>query len=234
MNAERPIGPAVDPTPRPRPQPVTLTGRYCVLEPLDQRHVPELWKAAATGTRAGDESWDYLGYGPFEDEAAMAATVSALANQPDAVAWAVRPLATGVASGWLTLMDIQQGHAAIELGNVWFAPVMQHTSAAREAIFMLLRLAADDLGYRRLVWKCNAFNAASRRAALSLGFTYEGELRAHYVVKGRRRDTSMFSIVAEEWPPCREALQAWLDPANFDDQGKPRASLASLRRPVTA
>ncbi len=131
-------------------------------------------------------------------------------------------------------MDIQPANAAIELGNVWFAPVMQRTRAAREAIFMLLRLAADDLGYRRLVWKCNALNAPSRRAALSLGFTFEGILRAHYVVKGRRRDTAMFSIAGEEWGPCRDALLAWLAPGNFDAEGNALASLASLRRAPAA
>lgn len=232
MSSARPVGPQVDPAPRPLPSRVAIRGAYCVLEPLHPRHADELWQATRHGTAEGDESWDYLGYGPFSSQAALAAQVAVLASQFDAVAWAVRPVATGVASGWLTLMDIQPWHAAIELGNIWFSPAMQRTRAAREAIFLLLRLAADDLGYRRLVWKCNAHNAPSRRAAESLGFTFEGILRAHHVVKGRRRDTAMFSITAEEWGRCRDALLAWLDPANFDAQGNARAALASLRSPA--
>ena len=143
--------------------------------------------------------------------------------------WAVRPVATGVVSGWLSLMDMQPGHAAIELGNIWFAPRMQRTRAATEAMFLLLRLAADELGYRRLVWKCHALNAPSRRAAERLGFRFEGILRAHYTAKGRRRDTAMFSILADEWPACRDALTRWLDPANFAADGTALAGLASLR-----
>ena len=132
-------------------------------------------------------------------------------------------------SGWLTLMEIQPKNAAIELGHIWFAPRMQRTRAATEAMFLLLRLAADELGYRRLVWKCNALNAPSRRAADRLGFRYEGTLRAHMVVKGRLRDTAFFSIVGDEWPSRRDALAQWLAPENFAPNGTARQSLAALR-----
>ena len=128
-----------------------------------------------------------------------------LAAMHDPMLWAVRPVTTGVASGWLALMDIQPKNASIELGNIWFGPRMQRTRAATEAIFLMLKLAADDLGYRRLVWKCNALNAPSKRAAERLGFSYEGRHRMHMVVKGRQRDTDWYSIVGDEWPRCRDA-----------------------------
>ncbi len=220
-----PIGPAVDATPRPLPARVRLSGREVELEPLHVRHAPELWQAA----QGADASWTYLGYGPFATEAEMRRHVGSFAATHDPMAWAVRPVATGAVSGWLTLMDIQPGNAAIELGHIWFAPRMQRTRAATEAMFLLLRLAADELGYRRLVWKCNALNEPSRRAALRLGFQYEGLLRATNVVKGRSRDTAYFSILADEWPRCRDALAAWLDPANFAADGTALRGLASLR-----
>ena len=223
----RPLGPAVDATPRPLPARVPVRGRFAVLEPLHVRHAPELWDAAQDA--AGPESWDYMGYGPFATPAAMAAQVADFAAQHDPLAWAVRPVATGVVSGWLTLMDIQPRNAAIEIGNIWFAPRMQRTRAATEAMFLLMRLAMDELGYRRLVWKCNALNAPSRRAADRLGFTYEGTLRAHLVVKGRRRDTAFFSILADEWPRCRDAVLAWLDDANATPDGTTRRGLAEIR-----
>ena len=229
MSEPYPVGELVDTAPRPLPVRTRIRGSHVELEPLHPRHVPELWQAAQAGTAAGDASFAYLGYGPFADAAGLVAQVAEMASQHDPLAWAVRPVATGVVTGWLTLMDIQPRNAVIELGNIWFAPPLQRTRAATEAMFLLLRMAADELGYRRLVWKCNALNAPSRRAALRLGFTFEGVLRSHMVVKGRNRDTAYYSILPPEWPPARDALLGWLDPANFAPDGTARRGLAEIR-----
>jgi RimJ/RimL family protein N-acetyltransferase len=226
---DRPTGPLVDATPRPLPARVPHLGRAVALEPLNVGHVPELWQAAAAGTPEGEASWIYMGYGPFASEAALRSFVGGFATSHDPMAWAVRPHASGTADGWLTLMDIQPGNAAIELGNIWFGPKMQRSRAATEAMFLLMDHAMGVLGYRRLLWKCNALNAPSRRAAARLGFTYEGELRAHMVVKGCRRDSSYFSILADEWPARRQAILAWLDEANFDTAGRARLPLGAAR-----
>ena len=217
-----PIGPLVDSTPRPLPARIRLRGVHVELEPLHTRHAAELWDAAQG---AGD-SWSYMGYGPFASRAEMTAFVAGFASTHDPMAWAVRPVATGVVSGWLTLMEIQPKNAAIELGHIWFAPRMQRTRAATEAMFLLLRLAADELGYRRLVWKCNDLNAPSRRAAARLGFTYDGTLRCDLIVKGRQRSTAYFSLLAGEWPEARDRMLAWLAPENFAPDG---TALTSLR-----
>jgi RimJ/RimL family protein N-acetyltransferase len=66
-----------------------------------------------------------------------------------------------------------------------------------------MRHVMDELGYRRLEWKCDALNAASRRAALRLGFTFEGIFRQHMVVKGRNRDTAWYAILDKDWPRLR-------------------------------
>jgi RimJ/RimL family protein N-acetyltransferase len=220
-----PLGPEVDTTPRPLPVRARISGRYVTLEPLHPRHVADLWRSA----QGADPSWAYVPYGPFASQDAMGRLVGDLAAMHDPMVWAARPIATGMVSGWLALRDIQPRNAAIELGNVWFAPVMQRTRAATEALFLLLRLAADDLGYRRLAWKCSALNEQSRRAAERLGFRYEGRLRAHMVVKGRLRDTEWFSIVGDEWPRCRDAILAWLDPTNFAPDGTALRPLSELR-----
>jgi RimJ/RimL family protein N-acetyltransferase len=225
MPVDLPLGELVDSLPRPLPARIRLQGRDVVLEPLHVRHAPELWDAA----RDAGDGWTYMGYGPFLDIDAMIRHVAAFAATHDPAAWAIRPVSTGIVSGWLTLMEIEPANAAIELGNIWFAPRMQRTRAGTEAMLLLLRLAADDLGYRRLVWKCNALNAASRRAADRLGFTYEGTLRGHKIVKGRSRDTAYYSILANEWPVRRDAMIAWLDPSNFGPDGTARRSLASMR-----
>jgi RimJ/RimL family protein N-acetyltransferase len=220
-----PLGPEVDATPRALPARTPIRGQYVALEPLHRRHAEELWHAA----QGADESWAYLGSGPFPSGAAMARYLADVAAVHEPMFWAVRPIATGVASGWLALADIQPRNAAIELGNIWFSPAMQRTRAATEAIFLMLKLASDDLGYRRLVWKCNALNAPSKRAAERLGFTYEGRHRMHMVVRGHQRDTDWYSIVGDEWPRCRNALLAWLDATNFASDGTALHGLAELR-----
>ena len=227
-----PVGPEVDPTPRPLPARIPHRGASVTLEPLAIRHAAELFQAAQAD--ASDASWAYLGYGPFADEAAMRRHVAGFAAQHDPMAWAVRPHVSGAASGWLTLMEIQPANAAIEIGHIWFGPRMQRTRAATEAMFLLMRHAMDDLGYRRLVWKCNALNAPSVAAAHRLGFVPEGLHRAHTVVKGRRRDTAWFSILDSEWPARRDAIAGWLDDANWDHQGRPRASLSAATAALPA
>ncbi len=224
-----PIGPEVDTAPRPLPSRSAIRGQYAVLEPLHRRHGAELWQAA----QGADQSWTYMGYGPFASSAALTQRIDEMTTAQDQITWAVRPVATGVASGWVSLMDIQPRHASIEIGNIWFSPAMQRTRAATEAMFMPLRLAGDELGYRRLVWKCNALNAPSRRAAERLGFTYEGRHRMHWVVKGRQRDTDWYSIVGDEWPACRDALLTWLHPDNFAVDGTAKRGPAEIRGAIS-
>lgn len=224
-----PVGPRLaDPLPRPLPARIPHRGAAVDLEPLHTRHVPELWQAARADQ--AEASWAYLGYGPFREETALRSFVAGFAATHDPMAWAVRPHATGTVDGWLTLMEIHPAHAHIEIGHIWFSPRMQRTRAATEAMFLLMRHAMDDLGYRRLTWKCNALNLPSRRAAERLGFTYEGTLRNVLVVKGRRRDTAWFSILGDEWPERRDAILGWLDAANWGADGRPKRSLATFRR----
>jgi RimJ/RimL family protein N-acetyltransferase len=221
----QPLGPEVDAWPRPQPSREKILGTRVSLEPLRRRHAGELYDAALHA----DDSFAYLSYGPFTHRAEIDGFIAKHCAMPEAAFWAVRPVTTGRASGWLSLMNIEPGNAAIELGNIWFGPELQRTRAATEAMFLLLRHAADELGYRRLVWKCNALNEPSRRAADRLGFSYEGTLRAHMVVKGHERDTAMYSITTSEWPSRRDAILAWLAPENFDEHGNAIRGLASFR-----
>jgi RimJ/RimL family protein N-acetyltransferase len=227
MTGALPLGPEVDAWPRPLPARTVINGTHVTLEPLHRRHAEELFEAA----RGADDGFTYMAYGPFKSRDELTKLIAANAALHDPMFWAVRPVATGVASGWLSLMEIEPANAAIELGSIWFSPRLQRTRAATEAMFLLLKRAADELGYRRLVWKCDALNAASIKAAQRLGFTAEGVLRAHKVVKGRRRDTAMFSITAEEWPSRRDAMAAWLAAENFDPDGTAKQGLASFRAP---
>lgn len=224
MNAQTPLGPAVDAAPRPLPARTRLDGTHAVLEPLHPRHADDLWREA----RGDDASWAYLADGPFADAAGMRRFVCALAAAHDPLAWAVRRVDSGRVAGIAALLDIRPWDAAIEIGHLWFGPGLRRSRAATEALYMPMRLAMETLGYRRLTWKCHDLNAASHQAARRLGFVSEGVLRAHKVVKGRRRDTAYYSLLAEEWPARAAAIRAWLADANFED-GHPRESLPAIR-----
>ncbi len=210
---------------RPRPERVAHRGASATLEPLATAHADALWPSA----RDAPESWRWLPHGPFPTAAAFRGYLRFAAMSGEELLWAVRPHgaeggAPGPAAGWLGLLDIRPAHAAMELGNVWFPPGLARTRAATEAVFLLLD-HAFALGYRRVAWKCDARNGASRRAAERLGFALDGVLRAHMVVRGERRDSAYYSLLDGEWPARRAALLEWLAPANFDVEGRARAAL---------
>jgi RimJ/RimL family protein N-acetyltransferase len=117
----------------------------------------------------------------------------------------------------------------IEVGSIWYSPALQRSRAATEAMYLMAKHAFEDLRYRRYEWKCNSLNEPSRRAALRLGFTYEGLFRQHMIARGRNRDTAWFSMLDLEWPARRAAFERWLAPENFDAQGQQRLPLRALR-----
>ena len=151
------------------------------------------------------------------------------AASADPLLYAVVCRDTGRAEGRLAFMRIDADNGVIEIGHILFGPRLARTRAATEAVCLLARTAFDDLGYRRLEWKCNARNDASRLAALRFGFAFEGVFRQHMVVKGESRDTAWFAILDRDWPALREAFERWLDPANFDAAGRQRTRLATPR-----
>lgn len=212
------------------PEHRSLQGSRVRLEPLDpDRHASDLF-AAAQGRGADPDLWRYLPYGPFADAAELRAWLAERAASVDPLFLAVVDRATGRAGGVVSYLRIEPAHGCIEIGHIWLGAGLQRTPLATEAIHLLARHAFDDLGNRRLEWKCNAANARSRRAAERLGFTFEGVFRQHMIVKGRNRDTAWFSLLDGEWPAARAAFEAWLAPSNFDAAGRQRRSLAALRR----
>ena len=227
---ERPVGPAVEGwSERARPVRATIAGVYGRLEPLDaKKHGDDLWAAI----EGHDSVWTYLGYGPFAGRDAFVSWLQSREELLDPLSYAVVDAASGKALGVLTLMEIRPVHGVVETGHIFFAPVLQKTRAATEAIYLAMRHAFDDLGYRRFEWKCDALNAPSRAAAIRFGFTFEGIFRRHMVIKGRSRDTAWYSIVDAEWPVVKSGFEAWLAPGNFDAAGRQKIPLADLRPKV--
>ena len=193
------------------------------LEPLEaDRHAAALWEAV----RGHDEIWRWLADGPYANEAALHRALEEKQASTAAVFLAIVPEGgTSSAAGYASYMRIEPAHGVVEVGNILLAPVLQRTRAATEAMYLMAKHIFQDLGYRRYEWKCNAENEPSRRAALRLGFSFEGIFRQHMVVKGRNRDTAWFGMLDHEWPARMKAFEQWLDPGNFDSQGRQTTSL---------
>jgi RimJ/RimL family protein N-acetyltransferase len=142
---------------------------------------------------------------------------------------AVIDAATAKPAGTAALMRIDPDNGVIEVGAIIYSRRLQRSRAGTEAMFLLMRRAFDQLGYRRYEWKCDSLNAPSRRAAERYGFRFEGIFRQAWVYKGRNRDTAWLSITDREWPAIRRAFEQWLSPENFDPEGRQRRSLSALR-----
>ena len=208
-----------------RPVALSLCGRTVSLEPLSApHHAGALWQAV----RGHDDLWTWMGDGPWKQEQEFYNAIVEKHNAAEAVFLAILPKSTEQAAGYASWMRIDTASGVAEIGNILLAPSMQRTTAATEALFLMLRHLFDTLGYRRCEWKCNVENQPSQRAAKRLGFTFEGIFRQHMVVKGRNRDTAWFSMLDTEWPAHRRAMEAWLDATNFDTSGRQLQSLQSL------
>jgi|SRR5882724_9935432 len=219
--AELPVGPAVSSAQALFPGPVTLRGRYGTVERLSAtRHREALWMAM----RGHDAIWTYLPPGPFSEQAKFDAYIGECEQNKERIFYAVVE-AAGRAVGSLSLMEIRPAMRVVEVGNIVYPPALQRTRLATEAQYLIARYAFETLGYRRYEWKCNALNAASKRAAERFGFTYEGLFRQHMIVKGRSRDTAWFSILDSEWPARKAAFERWLAPENFDRDGRQKIKL---------
>lgn len=203
-----------------------MVGRYVTVAPLGRADVPSLAAAFA----GADPMWDFMPVGPFPTEAALSEWVGAIEVGTDPRFFTFTP-AGGAPAGFGSFLRIAPEAGSIEVGFLAFAPRLQRSAAATEAMYLMMRWAFEA-GYRRYEWKCNALNLASRRAAQRLGLSYEGVFRQAAVVKGRNRDTAWFAAIDSEWPPLRAAFESWLDPENFDASGRQRTSLSVLTRPI--
>lgn len=223
----QPVGEALTGwTPPQRPPRESIAGRLCRLEPVDpDRHAADLFEAFSLD--ASGAMWTWLPYGPFERFEDYVHWMREACLGDDPLFFAIVDAASGRATGVASYMRIDPRMGVIEVGHLGFSPRMQRSAIATEAMYLMMR-RAFELGYRRYEWKCDSLNAPSRSAARRLGFAFEGLFRQAVVVKGRNRDTAWFSIIDREWPQLRQAFDAWLDPANFDEDGVQRRRLSVL------
>ena len=217
-------------TPRPRPDARVLEGRWCRLERLDPIRHGDSLHAASTAPGV-EERFRYLFEPAPADRAAFDAWAARAAAGEDPLFYAVIDRATGRAEGRQALMRITPEHGVIEIGSILWGPAIARTRIATEALYLFAQHAFDALGYRRFEWKCDVLNAPSRRAAERFGFNFEGVFRSHMVVKGKNRDTAWFAITDADWPRIKAGMERWLDPGNFDEDGRQRRALREVIRP---
>ena len=222
---DKPLGALVSDWTTPvAPGPMTLEGRYCRLEPLSaETHAALLFNAFVDQ----DELYDYLPAGPFHSAAQYHRWVREVTSDASSLFFAVYDLRQEAYLGVLSYLRIAPSAGSIEVGNINFSKAMQRSPVSTEAVYLMMKWAFEA-GYRRFEWKCNALNKPSRQAAQRLGFSYEGIFRQALVVKERNRDTAWFAMIDKEWPAMKEAYRVWLDPANFDAEGKQRERLGDL------
>jgi RimJ/RimL family protein N-acetyltransferase len=227
MPTDRPLGREIDWAPVERPARAPLRGSHVVVRPVSADDADALY--AVSHEPGGDPAiWTYLPDGPYESPDDLRRMLAWAEGSEDPLYFTLAALPGETPLGIASYLRITPEYGVIEIGHIWFGVPLQRTTAATEAIYLLARHAFDDLGYRRLEWKCNALNAPSRRAAERLGFTFEGVFRNHMVVKGRSRDTAWFAITDDDWPAIREGFERWLAPGNMDASGRQRRGLRDL------
>lgn len=201
-----------------QPEPCRLDGRIVSLIPLDvEAHAQALYEGSHG--RDGEKLWTYLSDGPYPDFASFKQALAQKAASRDPLFFAILDNASQSAVGFAAYLRIEPRHGVIEVGHILYTPLLQQTTGATEAMYLMARHAFEDLHYRRYEWKCDSANQPSRRAALRLGFTFEGIFRQHMIIKDKNRDTAWFSMLDSEWPARKAAFEQWLEPSNFDACG---------------
>lgn len=212
-------------TPRPFPRPQRLEGRTVILEAYRHEDASALWDAFG-GTGFNDLAL-YFPNPRYETAVPFAAWLDDA--QKDWHTLVYRRKDSGATCGMASYMRIDTANGVGEVGSVCHAPSIQRTVIATEAQFLMMRHIFDDLGYRRYEWKLNDRNEPSHAAARRFGFTFEGVFRQHMISKGENRDTAWYSMIDREWPALRAAFEAWLDPQNFDGDGRQKRRLEDIR-----
>ena len=225
-NDLHPSGPAVSPLPPGTlPDLRPLPGRWIRLDALNaEKHGPSLW-TSINGKDDNGKLWTWMAFGPFADAATFMAWLKARQAQKDVWFYVYVKRETGEALGMGSFMRADAPNGVIEIGSIWFSKALQRTRESTEAIYLMMRHAFDDLGVRRLEWKCDALNAPSRRAAERYGFQFEGIFRQHMIIKGKNRDTAWFAMTDKDWSRIKPGFETWLAEVNFDAVGQEKAKL---------
>lgn len=210
------------------PKGLSMSGQLCRLEPVSSdAHSQDLYNAYILDSE--NRNWTYLPYGPFAKLEEFQSWIDNSCQGDDPSFFSVIDNKTNKAVGLASYLRIEPAVGVIEVGHIHFSPLMQGRAISTEAMYLMMKLVFDELGYRRYEWKCDALNIPSCTAAKRLGFKYEGIFRQATMYKQRNRDTAWYSILDSEWSSIKQAFEKWLNGANFDPEGKQYKSLSEIR-----
>ncbi len=216
-----------------RPHRKVMDGVYVRLEPLEiEAHGDGLFEAATAGDADGRFRW--LPENTPQSRIEFQGWLERVQKSEDPMYFAVIEKKSGKVAGRQTMMRMDPANGVAEIGHIHWGPLIQQTPASTEAFYLFAAHLFDELGYRRFEWKCNNRNEASKDAALRYGMMPEGVFRQAGVVKGENRDTAWFSLLDHEWTKAGRAMKLWLDPSNFDANGKQKKRLEDIRRGLVA
>jgi RimJ/RimL family protein N-acetyltransferase len=210
----------------PRHATETIAGTQIYLTPLQEHHAETLFPHV--GGESNAHLWAYMHHGPFYSIENFRSYIKNCVNSTELSFWAVVDRKSDQILGHSSFLRADYSNAVVEIGNIMYSPILQRTLGSTEAWYLLAD-RAFACGFRRLEWKCNALNKPSKRAALRFGHESEGIFRQHMIVKGKNRDTAWYSIIDSEWPAIKRSLEAWRDPANFDEAGGQKLGLVTIR-----
>ena len=190
---------------------IQLNGQFVTLRPLIPERDVETLYVASHGTPEKEAVWNYLFYGPFDRPSTMKDWMEKnIVSKSDPLTWTVFENSANTQVGIVALLAIVPNHGRAEIGHVWFTPAVHKSKINTESQFLLLQHLFDRHSYRRVEWKCNSLNHASRTTATRMGFIYEGRFRQHMFVRGKNRDTDWFAMTDKEWSRCKGNFEKWL------------------------
>lgn len=214
--------------PRHPPEPVTLYGQSCRLEPLNENHADDLYAAYSI---ADARLWTYTYDEPLNSIDEFRRSIHQVMNGED-LDFVIIDSKIGKAVGQFALKRADPINGVVEVAKAKFSPLLRESIAATEAQYLLMEYVFDQLGYRRYEANCNSNNEPAHKSLTRVGFTFEGVMRNIQVAKGHSLDLKFFSIIDDDWPQVKEALNVWMAPENFDKQGRQIRKLEAIRETI--
>ena len=191
-----------------------INGKYVALEPINiNKHSKDLY--ANFSKDKENRIWTYLPYGPFKAHENFKKWLKSFCLNKDPFFYAIYAKGYKQYCGMASYLRIKPEHGSIEVGHINYSPILQNTTEGTETMYLMMKNAFEVLGNRRYEWKCNNLNEGSKRAALRLGFKFEGVFRQMFVFKRRNRDSAWFSIIDKEWKKLKKNYQKFIKPSNF-------------------